>query len=430
MQKNKKFEDLIIKNGLDLPFFIMMMALAIVGLVMLLSSSYIYAFYNSGSGDSLYYFKRQIFFYVSGIVLMLFFSRFNYKYLRYVSNLLLVVALGILVITVLQGGGDGGINRWFGIGSFSFQPSEIAKFALIIFLACGLDKDHKKIVSSDLSKVFWAQKLSSISNKSIKVTQGTTAMFYYALVIAVTAGMVLLGSHLSGAILILLIGVAMLWIGECRARWFAIGGIVAIVVLVYVIFNYEDLPLKEYMIDRIRAWRIKDYSPDESRWQINHSLYALGSGGFLGSGLGNSKQKYLYIPESHTDFIFSIIGEELGFVGCVAILLLFVVVICRGVYIGMRAKDRFGALLTFGMTAQLALQVVFNVAVVTDTVPNTGISLPFFSYGGSALWITLFEMGTILSVSRQADLPKVYAFRSKDKKVKAKQKEKKIIEEN
>ena len=428
MQKKKKFDDLFIKNGIDLPFFIMMMGLAIVGLVMLLSSSYIYAFYNSGSGDSLYYFKRQIFFYVSGIALMLFYSKFNYKYLKYVSNLMLVGALGILVITVVQGGGDG-INRWFGIGSFSFQPSEIAKFALIIFLAYGLDKDHNKIVSSNLSKTSWAQKLAGVSNNSIKVTQGTTTMFFYAIVIAVTSGMVLLGSHLSGAILILLIGVAMLWIGECRARWFAIGGIVAAVVLIYVIFNYEDLPLKEYMIDRIRAWRIKDYSPDESRWQINHSLYALGSGGFLGSGLGNSKQKYLYIPESHTDFIFSIIGEELGFVGCVFILLLFVIVICRGIYIGMRAKDRFGALLVFGMTAQLALQVVFNVAVVTDTVPNTGISLPFFSYGGSALWITLFEMGTILAVSRQADLPKVYVFRNKDKKQKI-QKNKEIKQEN
>lgn len=414
MKKTKKFADLFIKNSLDLPFFLLMMGLAIIGLVMLLSSSYIYAFYNSGSGDSLYYFKRQIFFYVSGIVLMLVYSRLNYKYLRYVSNLLLVASFGVLAITVLRGGGDG-INRWIGLGGISFQPSEVAKFALILFLACGLDKDHKKIVSSDPSKVFWAQKLSSVSNNSIKVTQGTTTMFFYAIVIAVTSGLVLLGSHLSGAILILLIGVAMLWIGECRARWFAIGGIAAVVVLVYVMYNYESLPLKEYMIDRIRAWRIKDYSPDEGRWQINHSLYALGSGGFLGSGLGNSKQKYLYIPESHTDFIFSIIGEELGFVGCLIILLLFIVVICRGIYIGMRAKDRFGALLVFGMTAQLALQVVFNVAVVTDTVPNTGISLPFFSYGGSALWITLIEMGTILAVSRQADLPKVYVFRGKKK---------------
>ena len=416
MQKKKSFNDLIVKNGIDIPFFLIMLGLMVFGLVMLLSSSYIYAFHYSGSGDSLFYFKRQLVFAIGGIILMLAYSRFNYKYLKHFSNLGLLVALGMLAITVLQGGGDG-INRWFGIGSIQFQPSEIAKFILIIYCATGLDKDHKKIVSSELSNVVWAKKLHEITGGRIKVTQGTTTMFFYAIVIGVTAGMVLLGSHLSGAILILLIGVAMLWIGECRARWFLIGGIIAAVVLIYVIFEYESLPLKDYMIERIKAWRLKDFSPDDARWQINHSLYALGSGGFLGAGIGNSKQKYLYVSESHTDFIFSIIGEELGFVGCVFILLIFIALILRGIYIGMRAKDRFGALLVFGMTAQLALQVMFNVAVVTDTVPNTGISLPFFSYGGSALMITLFEMGTILAVSRQADLPKVYFF-GKNKKSK------------
>ena len=414
MQKKKAFSDLIVKNGMDIPFFLIMLGLIVVGLVMLLSSSYIYAFHNSGSGDSLFYFKRQVFFAVFGVIGMVIYSHLNYKYIRFFTNFGLLIALGILAITVLRGGGDG-INRWFGIGSFQFQPSEIAKFMLIIFCAAGLDKDHKKIISTEPSKASWAIKISEVTNGAIKITQGTTTMFFYALVIGITAGMVLLGSHLSGAILILLIGVAMLWIGECRARWFAIGGIVVAVVLVYVMFNYEDLPLKEYMIERIKAWRIKDFSPDDARWQINHSLYALGSGGFLGAGLGNSKQKYLYVSESHTDFIFSIIGEELGFVGCVLILGIFIALILRGIYIGMRARDRFGALLVFGMTAQLALQIMFNVAVVTDTVPNTGISLPFFSYGGSALMITLLEMGTILAVSRQADLPKVY-FMSKNKK--------------
>lgn len=410
MPKKRQLNDLFISNGMDMPFFLLLVGLMIVGLILLLSSSYIYAFYNSGSGDSLFYFKRQLLFALVGFPGMVLLSRFNYRYLKNLSNLLLCGSLIILLITVLRGGGDG-INRWFGIGSFSFQPSETAKLALIIFLATGLDKDHKKIVSAQPSKASWAKKLNEISGGSIMVTQGTTTMFFYAIVIGLTAGMVLIGSHLSGAILILLIGVTMLWIGECRARWFVVAGIVAAVVLIYVCFNYDDLPLKEYMIDRIRAWRVKDYSPEESRWQINHSLYALGSGGLLGSGIGNSKQKYLYIPESHTDFIFSIIGEELGFIGCLLILLFFVVVICRGIYIGMHARDRFGALIAFGITAQLALQVVFNVAVVTDTVPNTGISLPFFSYGGTALVITLAEMGLILSVSRQADLPKVYFLR-------------------
>ena len=417
MQKKKSFSDFFVKNGMDVPFFLIMLGLMTIGLVMLLSASYIYAFHYSGSGDSLYYFKRQIIFAVLGIVVMLIYSRVNYKYLKYATNIGLLVALAILAITVLKGGGDG-INRWFGIGSFSFQPSEAAKFMLILFCAAGLDKDYKKVISSEPSSATWAKKITESTNGAIKITQGTTTLFFYALVIGVTAGMVLLGSHLSGAILILLIGVAMLWIGECRARWFLVLGIVVTVVLVYVMSNYEDLPLKEYMIERIKAWRLKDFSPDDARWQINHSLYALGSGGFLGAGIGNSKQKYLYVSESHTDFIFSIIGEELGFVGCFIILAIFIALILRGIYIGMRAKDRYGALLVFGMTSQLALQVVFNVAVVTDTVPNTGIPLPFFSYGGSALLITLIEMGTILAVSRQADLPKVYSIRKSRKEAK------------
>lgn len=411
MDKKTKGNDLFIKNSIDVPFFLIMLGLMTIGLVMLLSSSYIYAFHYSGSGDSLFYFKRQLIFAVVGVTGIILASRFNYRYLKgLLPGIGLVVSYVLLAYTVVSGGGDG-VNRWIEVGPINIQPSEIAKLMLIIFCANGLDKDRKKIVSSAPSKAAWAVKIHELSRGAIKITSATSTMFFYAFVIAFTAVLVLIGSHLSGAILIMLIGITMLWIGECRARWFAIGGIVAGIVLLYVIFNYEDLPLKEYMIERIRAWRIKDYDPGDARWQINHSLYALGSGGLLGSGIGNSKQKYLYIPESHTDFIFAIIGEELGFVGCVLILLAFAALIMRGIYIGMRAKDRFGALLAFGMSAQLALQVMFNVAVVTDTVPNTGISLPFFSYGGSALLITLLEMGLVLSVSRQADLPKLYSLR-------------------
>ena len=210
----------------------------------------------------------------------------------------------------------------------------------------------------------------------------------------------------------------MLWMGEGRARWFVIGGIAAVIVLVIVINFYDDIPvLKDYMADRIGSWLNKDLTDTDKRWQTNHSLFALGSGGFFGSGLGNSKQKYFYVSESHTDFIFSIIGEELGFVGCCLVLGLFALLILRGIYIGMRARDRFGALLAFGIMMQIGLQVALNVAVVTDTLPNTGISLPFFSYGGSSTLVTLGEMGFLLSVSRQANLPRLYSF-SKSKKQK------------
>ncbi len=414
MGNKNKTNDLIIKNSLDVPFFVIMIGLMTVGLVMLLSSSYIYAFHYSGTGDSLHYFKRQLLFAVVGIIGMLVLSRLNYRYVKPFINIGLFVAFGLLVYTVVSGRGDG-INRWIELGPINLQPSEIAKLMLIIFLANGLDKDHKKIVSKAPSKAWWAVKINEITRGAIRINSGTSTMFFYLFVVGVTALLVLVGSHLSGAILITLIGVTMLWIGECDKKWFIVGGVAVVIVFFYVYFCYEDLPLKEYMIERIKAWRIKDYDPADARWQINHSLYALGSGGFLGAGIGNSKQKYLYIPESHTDFIFSIIGEELGFVGCVLILLAYAALIIRGIYIGMRARDRFGALLAFGMASQVALQVIFNVAVVTDTVPNTGIGLPFFSYGGSALWIILIEMGVILSVSRQADLPKIYSFKSQRK---------------
>ena len=173
------------------------------------------------------------------------------------------------------------------------------------------------------------------------------------------------------------------------------------------------------MVERIQSWLDKDFSPLDKRWQTNQSLYAIGSGGLLGSGLGNSKEKYLYVSEPQNDFIFAIVCEELGFVGAVGILLLYALLIVRGLYIGMRSRDRFGALLVFGMISQLALQVFLNVGVVSDLLPNTGIGLPFFSYGGTSMCLCLWEMGVVLAVSRQANLPKVYSFSNKTKKAKA-----------
>lgn len=417
--KKKWLSGLVVSNGMDIPFFIIMLGLMAFGLVMLLSSSYAYSYYETDGETSLHFFFREIFFMALGLVVMYAFSRMDYKKLRYISNFALVGSWGLVLLTIIIGKIKGGeINRWLDLGPFDIQPSEIAKFAVVLFCATGLDKNHKKMVSSRPSKVGWAVKLADITNGKVVVTEGTVTLFFYAFFIGLTAAFVLLGSHLSGAILILLFGVAMLWMGEGRARWFVIGGIAAALLLIIVINFYDDIPLlKDYMADRIGSWLNKDLTDTDKRWQTNHSLFALGSGGFFGSGLGNSKQKYFYVSESHTDFIFSIIGEELGFVGCFIVLALFAVLILRGIYIGMRAKDRFGALLAFGIMMQIGLQVALNVAVVTDTLPNTGISLPFFSYGGSSTLVTLGEMGFLLSVSRQADLPKLYSF-SKSKKQK------------
>lgn len=421
VKKEKRFNDLFVKNSMDIPFLLLLSALLVIGLVMLLSSSYYSAFYKTG--DSMYFFKRQLIFSVFGVVTMIIISKLNYKYLKLLGVLGMGISVLLLIaVLLIPNAEDDGIKRWIYIGSFQFQPSEVAKFMLIVFLAGGLERDSKKLTSKKLSSMGFARSIYRYSNKSILITEGTTTLFKHAAVVLFIAALVALESHLSGTILILGIGVVMLWLGEGRARWFIIGGSVAVIgVTLFVIYikakNFEDIPfLKPYMVERIQSWLDKDFSPLDKRWQTNQSLYAIGSGGLLGSGLGNSKEKYLYVSEPQNDFIFAIVCEELGFVGAVAILLLYALLIIRGLYIGMRAKDRFGALLAFGMMSQLALQVLLNVGVVSDLLPNTGIGLPFFSYGGTSLCFCLWEMGVVLSVSRQANLDKVYSFKQKKSK--------------
>lgn len=415
-KNNKLTSNLWIKDGLDVPFLCIMLVLMAFGLIMLLSASYAYSYYETDGDSSLHFFFRQLIFMGGGSVVVGIVSHIDYKKYVYLSNFALLVACVLVAITIMIGKIKGGeINRWLNFGFFDVQPSEIAKFAIVVFCAAGLDKNHKKMISSKPSKNIIVQKIADFTSNKIVITEGTVTLFFYFFWVVFTAGLVFLGSHLSGAILIMLFGVAMLWIGEGRARWFAIG-VVAVAVVLFIAINfYEDLPIKDYMKKRIASWLVKDLTDIDKRWQTNHSLFALGSGGFFGAGIGNSKQKYFYVSEAHTDFIFSIIGEELGFVGCCLVLALFGVLILRGIYIGMHAKDRFGALLVFGIMMQIGLQVVLNVAVVTDTLPNTGISLPFFSYGGSSTLVTLGEMGIVLGVSRQADLPK-YSFSAKPQK--------------
>ena len=210
---------------------------------------------------------------------------------------------------------------------------------------------------------------------------------------------------MSCTILMFLIGATMMWVGGSDWKLFAFGAAVLIIVVVIVI-SFPEL-LENYAGDRTKGWPDKDYDPTGSRWQTNNSLYAIGSGGFFGVGLGNSKQKYLYVSEPQNDFIFSIVCEELGFIGAAAIIILFGALVARGFYIAARCHDKFGSLLIIGIVSQIGLQVALNIMVVTDTIPNTGIALPFFSYGGTAMLVLLFEVGVVLSVSRKASQKKV-----------------------
>ncbi len=388
-------------GSFDLPFLLLVIVILTFGLVMLFSASYTYAYYKN-DGDSAYYFKRQLIFAVLGVIAMLAVSKVKYDYFKIFSIIALPISWVLLVIVLILPAKFGEFHRWIYIGSFSFQPSEIAKLALIMFCAWGMDRNHQKIIGKTTNKSEFAKTVERVTNGKIVIYDSFIQLCIYGIIIVFTAGLVYLENHLSGTLLMLGIGVVMMFLGEFKKHWFVMIVILGVIALIIFVSNPELL--EKYAGERITAWLDKDYEPRGARWQTNNSLYAIGSGGLFGTGLGNSKQKHLFVSEPQNDFIFSIVCEELGFIGASFIILLFALLVWRGIYIGIRAKDRFGALLSMGIVFQVGMQTALNIGVVTDTLPNTGISLPFFSYGGTSLMMLLFEMGMVLSVSRYSRL--------------------------
>lgn len=399
----KKRNDFWALGKIDIPFLLLVITILTIGLVMLFSASYTYAYYNE-DGDSTYFFKRQLIFAVVGVIAMLLVSKVRYDYFKLFAIPAIAVSWLLLVIVLFLPATQGGFHRWIDLKIFTFQPSEIAKLAIILFCAWSMDKNHKKIVGKQLSPSKFARTVKELSGGKIVVYESFVMLCLYAGIIVVTAGLVYLENHLSGTLLILAIGVAMMYLGEIKRHWFVLIAVLAVVALIFFVLN-PDL-LEKYAGERITAWLDKSYEPRGARWQTNNSLYAIGSGGLFGTGLGNSKQKHLYVSEPQNDFIFAIVCEELGLLRAIGIIILFVLLVLRGIAIGLRAKDRFGALLSMGIVFQVGLQTALNIAVVTDALPNTGISLPFFSYGGTSLMMLLFEMGVVLSVSRYSRLDK------------------------
>lgn len=392
--KNKLLESKFWARGnLDVGFLLLVFLLLAIGLVMLASAGYSLAYYKKE--DSYDYIRDQIIFAVIGIGLMFLISKINYNRFRRFVLIGVAASVGLLMLALViakvkEGQNpDGGeeFGRWISIpGIGQFQPSELAKVGLIAFYAWGCEKYHKYIVSHDLKT----------SVKTAVIFGGVGAAFTL---------LVFLEHHLSGTILFFMLTVAMLYLGGFNKWWFRI--LIPLIILVIAIFVIKPDFLgiiDEYQQERIIAWKDKTYEPGDARWQINNSLYAIGSGGFLGQGLGDSKMKHLYVSEAQSDFIFSIVCEELGFVGAAFILVLFACLIYRGYKIAMRCNSKFGMLLVLGIMVQIGLQTVLNVFVVTDFFPNTGISLPFFSAGGTSLIILLCEMGIVLSVSRQSNM--------------------------
>ena len=378
--KWKSFKDTYFLTGsIDIPFLGLTIALLTIGLIMLFSASYPYAYYYKDS--SYYYFIRQIFFAVAGLVAMLLMSKINYKILKAIYKPVFVVTIALLVVVLFHHTNVQNFKRWIPLGPVTIQPSDLAKFTIILTLAVYISKYYKKMKTMKYG---------------ILIPIGIIAIF---------CGLIYLEHHLSCTILMFFIGACLMFAGGSDWKLFAFG-LSVIVLLGFLVVSFPTL-IENYAGKRIVAWLDKDYDPLNGRWQTNNSLYAIGSGGFFGVGLGNSKQKYLYVSEPQNDFIFSIVCEELGFLGAAIIIALFAALVIRGLIIASRCKDKFGSLLIIGIVAQIGLQVVLNILVVTDTLPNTGFAFPFFSYGGTAIFMLLFEIGVVLSVSRKTNQQKV-----------------------
>lgn len=404
-RKQRKQSKYWAEGGFDIPFLIIVLVLLTIGLVMLFSSSYTYAYYNRG--DSAYFFKRQLVFAIVGIIVMFIVSKIKYEYFKALAVVLIPISYLLLVVVLFMTPPKGyeDFKRWITVpGLGTFQPSEIAKLALVLFLAWHIDKNYKYINSKRLSTAKFAVGFNQNPNSRIKIYSSTTLSLLYLFVIFTMCALVYAENHVSGTVLIFALGMIMLFLGGFNKKWFIVAAVLVCVVTAIVIMKPTVLP--GHASVRITAWLDKDYDPRGLRWQTNQALYAIGSGGFFGVGLGNSKQKHLYVSEPQNDFIFSIVCEELGFIGALVIIILFILLVWRGFVIAMKAKDRFGSLLVMGLVFQVGVQAALNIAVVTDTIPNTGISLPFFSYGGTSLMMLITEMGMVLSVSRYSRISK------------------------
>ena len=365
------------RGPLDLPFFVLVLLLTGIGLVMLLSASFPSAYYESDGANPMSYFVRQGVFAIMGVAAMLFIGKINYQRFRGLAKPLLYLSV-ILLLLVLVPGNPLAITRnhatrWLGLPgtSLQFQPSEVAKLAVVIYFA------------------------DSISKKKDQMRTFRYGIAPYALILIALAAMVGMEPHLSGAILIMGAGAAMMLVGGIQWRWVggAIGAAGAMLYVVLFVIGYN--------ISRFEMWHDPWQDAQGAGYQLSQSLLTIGSGGLWGVGLGKSRQKFLFLPEEHNDFIFAIVCEELGLIGATVIMLLFAALILRGFWIALHARDRFGSLLVVGVMTLVGLQTFLNIAVVTGLLPTTGISLPFFSYGGTALSIQLAEMGVVLSVSRQ-----------------------------
>ena len=363
-------------DPIDGIFLLLVLLLLVIGLVMLWSASFAQSQYDTGYRSSVKYLKKQAACAVLGLVAMYFLSRVPVSLWEWAAWPLYGVSILLLLSVLVAGQSVNGAKRWISIGGLRFQPSEIAKFTLILLF-------------SKLTRAFGPD--------ARRFRYGVLGFGCALLGILVPLA---LEKHLSAIMLMGLVAVVMMFVAGTHPKWLLAGAAAALIfVAVYV-------TLMGYAGDRITAWLHPEADPGDTGYQILQSLYAIGSGGLFGLGFGKSKQKYLYLPFQYNDYIFAVVCEELGFAGALVIMALFAALILRGYRIALQASSRFATVLAAGITTLMAVQTLLNLCVVTNMLPSTGIALPFFSYGGTALAVNLGEMGILLAISRTRKFPK------------------------
>lgn len=357
-------------KNIDLILLISVIAISIFGIIMIYSSSNIWAEYKFN--DAFKYLKMQGLFLIVGIVLMIIISKIPYKYYLDKANIILVICFVLLILVLIPGIGKirNGSRSWFGLGGFGIQPSEFMKLALIIFISKYLHKNERN---------------------NISIKKDILPILFITLL---TFGLIMLQPDFGTGVIIVMSIIGILFISGLKMRFFIIAGLFGAVGAVVLIL------IAPYRFERILSFINPWVDPLGTGFQAIQSLFAIGPGGLLGLGLGNSIQKHFYLPEPQTDFIFAIISEELGFLGVLIVSALFLTIIYRGMKISLNAKDLFSKYLSFGITFSLAFQALLNLMVVVSLIPITGVTLPFLSYGGSSLLITLCSMGILLNISR------------------------------
>ena len=363
--------------GVDIPFLLILMLLLAVGLIMLYSASSAQSEYDTGYEISTKYLQKQAVCAVIGLIAMAAFSRISAGVWYRIAWPLYGVSIALLLLVLVAGESVNGARRWINIAGIQFQPSEIAKFTMILLFARltrGFGQDARKF--------------------RYGVLGFSGALLGILIPLA-------LEKHLSAIMLMGMVAVVMMYVAGTHPKWLLAGaGAAVLFVLVYITFM-------GYAGDRVSAWLHPEEDPGDTGYQILQSLYAIGSGGLFGLGFGKSKQKFLYLPFQYNDYIFAVICEELGLVGALLIVVLFAMLVLRGYWIALRARDRFSTVLAAGLVTLIATQTILNLCVVTNLLPSTGIALPFFSYGGTALAVNLGEMGVVLSISRQRNQTKI-----------------------